>query len=61
MELKIRKITDKVEIDTYTQGCWSDCHTGEYSWHSYNGLLYEMGDYTCYQSEDMNAKTNWFL
>lgn len=61
MELKIRKIMDKVEIDTETQGCWSDCHTGKYVWSGFNKMLKDRGASNCKKKESMSAHNNIFL
>lgn len=61
MELKLKKIEDKVELDTQVQGCWSDCHTGKYSWTGLNKALRDRGARDCIKKETMSPKTNFFL
>lgn len=31
MELKIKKIDKKIELDTKVEACWNNCHVGYYS------------------------------
>lgn len=59
MDLKIKKMNKKVELDTKVEGCLSDCHSGTYIWLGYNAEVYrELG--TCRKIEKMTAKSCLF-
>ena len=58
-QIEIKKIHNKIEIDTTAQGCWSDCATGEYTYSGITQECYDAGIGECEKKEKMSAKTCW--
>ena len=58
-KIELKKIDNKIALDTKVEGCWNDCHTGEYVYSGYNASVYnELG--WCTKKEKMSAKKCWF-
>lgn len=57
MELKIKKVTDKIDLDVSAQGCGNDC----IYWKAASARYYEaLGAYSgCYKVTDARWTTWW--
>ena len=58
MDLKIKKIENKIKLDTEIQGCWSDCKKG-YTYSGYNKEYYDEG-IGCERKTKYGIKTSFW-
>lgn len=59
MELKIKKVEEKIPFDTEVQGCWSDCFK-KYVYSGYNKDCYDEGIGCCTRKKKYGIKTSFW-